>query len=413
MADDCDSPRDKLLSYEEALERLLEFTAPVGEDLNISLTQGLWRVLSEDITSTTDVPPADNSAMDGYAVRISDVNPDGRTTLQVTQRIAAGDTGSELEPGTAAQIFTGAPIPAGADAVIMQEQVVAGDGSIHFDVEARPGQNIRLAGEDIARDQLILSAGHKLQPQDLGLAASIGLNRLKVRRKLKVAVFFTGNELVEPGQPLAAGKIYDSNRYTINGLLQTMDCEIIDLGLVGDTLEQTRDAMLQAAAQADLIITSGGVSVGEEDHVRIALEQLGQLHMWRVNIKPGKPLAFGEINGAAFIGLPGNPVSVFATFSLFVSPFIKKMQGRNSWHPRVRAVMADFDWNRPGSRREFVRVRLQEDQTQEPKANLYPNQGSGVLMSTSWADGLAVIPETTRIKKGDRIKYLSFKELFD
>ena len=274
--------------------------------------------------------------------------------------------------------------------------LVTGD-RLTFAVRVTSGQNIREAGEDITQHQVILTRGRHLRAQDLGLAASTGVALLPVFRRVRVGVFFTGDELVEPGQPLAEGKIYDSNRYTLNGLLSNLGCDIVDLGIVGDTLEQTRQALQTASQQVDLVITSGGVSVGEEDHVRVALQQLGELHLWRLKIKPGKPLAFGNVDGSAFIGLPGNPVSVFATFCLFVSPFIKKLQGRTEVHNNPMPVTCDFDWPKPDSRREFCRARLIRDQQNRPKAELYPNQGSGVLMSTSWADGLIDIPEGTQV----------------
>ncbi len=415
MADcGCDSIHDELVPYDRALENLLNNALPVpAETAAIPLTQILNRVLSEDLISPIDVPPAANSSMDGYAIRISDVKPAARTSLIVTQRIPAGETGEPVQAGTAARIFTGAPIPAGADAVIMQEQVELMEDRMSFDVKIRPGQNIRNAGEDIARHDTILKKGVKLRAQDLGLAASIGASNLKVTRKVKVGIFFTGDELVEPGKPLTAGKIYDSNRYTLTGLLQNLGCEIVDLGIVGDTLEATRQAIHQASESSDLVITSGGVSVGEEDYVRIALEELGELNMWRLNIKPGKPLAFGKVNNTAFIGLPGNPVSVFATFCLFVSPFIKKLQGRTKVLPERMTVIADFDWPEAGSRREFTRARLVRDENNRLAAELYPNQGSGVLMSTSWADGFVEIAENQSIKSGDRVNYISFSNILE
>ncbi len=410
----CDSVHDVLVPYDQALENLLNNALPVpAEEVVIPLTQALNRVLSEDLISSIDVPPAANSSMDGYAIRISDVKPAARTSLKVTQRIPAGETGEPVQAGTSARIFTGAPIPAGADAVIMQEQVELIEGTMSFDVKIRPGQNIRNAGEDIARNDAILKKGVKLRAQDLGLAASIGVSNLKVTRKVRVGIFFTGDELVEPGKPLTAGKIYDSNRYTLTGLLQNLGCEIVDLGIVGDTLEATRQAIRQASESTDLVITSGGVSVGEEDYVRIALEELGELNMWRLNIKPGKPLAFGKVNNTAFIGLPGNPVSVFATFCLFVSPFLKKLQGRNKALPERMTVTADFDWPEAGSRREFTRARLVRDENNRLRAELYPNQGSGVLMSTSWADGFVEIAENLSIKSGDRVNYISFSNILE
>jgi molybdopterin molybdotransferase len=410
-ANGCDQPGDNLLSYQAALTKLLDFARPVTEFETVPLLQALHRVLAQPVRSRIDVPPADNSSMDGYAIRCADVARSGKTRLGVKQRIAAGSTGQQLEPGQAARIFTGAVVPPGADAVVMQEQVSVNGEEIEFEVKPRRGENIRVAGEDIQRDHVILRQGHRLKAQDLGLAASIGIGELALKRRLKVGIFFTGDELVEPGQALPPGKIYDSNRFTLNGLLQSLGCEIVDLGIVGDTLEQTREAILEATRTTDLVITSGGVSVGEEDHVRIALEQLGQLHMWRLGIKPGKPLAFGRVNDTAFIGLPGNPVSVFATFCLFVAPYIKKCQGRSRYLNHPLSMRCAFDWPRPDKRREFVRVRQLVEETEERSVSLYPNQGSGVLTSASWADGFIEIPENTPVRTGDRLNYYSFAEI--
>ena len=407
----CDTPDVTLIPYEEALQNLLDHAQPVADIERVNIVDALNRILAEDLTSTINVPPAANTSMDGYAIRTSDVNAHGMTRLQVTQRIPAGNAGQIIEPGTAARIFTGAPIPEAADAVIMQEQVTAEGDFMSFDASVSKGQNIREAGEDITVDQCILSKGKQLLAQDLGLAASIGHGQINVRRKIRVGIFFTGDELVEPGNPLAAGKIYDSNRYTLTGLLQSMGCEIVDLGIVGDTLEQTRKALTEASQDTDLVITSGGVSVGEEDYVRIALEQLGQLNMWRVKIKPGKPLAFGMVGDTAFFGLPGNPVSVFATFCLFVSPYLKSLQGRKETLPKAVSVTAGFEWTKPDSRKEFARARLSRDQNNRAIAELYPNQSSGVLMSTSWAEGFVVIPEDSRINTGDSLDYYSFTEM--
>lgn len=413
MSCSCDSVTDKLIPYEIALQNLLYHAVSVEEVETVNLIDSLNRIVAADVQSSINVPPADNSAMDGYAIQISDVRvPTGeKTRLKVTQRIPAGDTGVQLETATAARIFTGAPIPSGADAVIMQEQVECDDDIMSFSTEVRPGQNIRYAGEDIMQDDVVLRKGYKLRAQEMGLAASIGCHELLLKRIVRVGIFFTGDELVEPGKPLSPGKIYDSNRYTLRGLLQSMDCEIIDLGIVGDTLEQTQQALVKATEKADLVITSGGVSVGEEDYVRVALEQLGELFMWRLNIKPGKPLAFGKVKDTAFIGLPGNPVSAFTTFCLFVCPFIKKIQGRTEMLAQSSTVIAAFDWPKPDKRREFVRSRLQHDGKNRRKAYIFPHQGSGVLTSTSWADGLVVVEENQTIKAGDLVEYLSFRDI--
>jgi molybdopterin molybdotransferase len=381
--------------------------------VNKPLLQALGSVLAESIESQIDVPGCAMSAMDGYAINTADLAAQDTTTLPLSQRIAAGSVAEPLAPGTAARIFTGAQVPSGADAVIMQEQVQQLAGSISFESRPANGDNIRPAGNDIRRGTTILSKGCRLRAQDIGLAASIGLQSLPLYAPLKVGIFFTGDELVEPGEKLAPGKIYDSNRYTLYGLLESMGCEIIDLGLVGDTLDATREAMSVAATQADLVVTTGGVSVGEEDHVRIAIEQLGELRLWRLGIKPGKPLAYGQIDDTSFMGLPGNPVSVFATFCLFVCPVIQIMQGRQWRKPIALPVTADFDWPKPDSRREFLRARLATDAGQQTRVQIYPNQDSGVLTSTVWADGFVEIAENQTVRAGDSVNYLPFAQFLD
>jgi molybdopterin molybdotransferase len=409
----CDPPQVPLVSYDDALRSLLNKVSATEMVENKPLLEALSRILAQSIQSSINVPPADNSAMDGYAINTADIATAGTTKLRVSQRIAAGDTGQTLKPGTTARIFTGAPIPPGANAVIMQEQVEAIADTIEFEVRPSEQQNIRLAGNDIKIDDKILDQGCLLRPQALGLAASIGLQSLPVYQKIRVGIFFTGDELVEPGEALAPGKIYDSNRYTLHGMLQKLGCDIVDLGLVGDTLDATKTAMLEATDKADLVVTCGGVSVGEEDHVRIAIEQLGDLHLWRLAIKPGKPLAFGKINQTPFIGLPGNPVSVFATFMLFVSPVIKTLQGRYWQKPTAIPVTAGFDWPKPDSRREFLRARLEQDEDLALVARIYPNQDSGVLTSTAWAQGFVEIAEGATVKTGDEVNYLPFSEFLD
>jgi molybdopterin molybdotransferase len=409
----CDPPQVPLVSYDDALRSLLNKVSATEMVENKPLLEALSRILAQSIQSSINVPPADNSAMDGYAINTADIAAAGTTKLRVSQRIAAGDTGQTLKAGTAARIFTGAPIPPGANAVIMQEQVEAIADTIEFKVRPSEQQNIRPAGNDIKIDDKILDQGCLLRPQALGLAASIGLQSLPVYQKIRVGIFFTGDELVEPGEALAPGKIYDSNRYTLHGMLQKLGCDIVDLGLVGDTLDATKTAMLEATDKADLVVTCGGVSVGEEDHVRIAIEQLGDLHLWRLAIKPGKPLAFGKINQTPFIGLPGNPVSVFATFMLFVSPVIKTLQGRYWQKPTAIPVTAGFDWPKPDSRREFLRARLEQDEDLALVARIYPNQDSGVLTSTAWAQGFVEIAEGATVKTGDEVNYLPFSEFLD
>ena len=407
----CDT--SPLMAYQEALEQLTQNVAARGRVVDKPLLQALGAVLAESIESHIDVPGCAMSAMDGYAINTADLAEHGITTLPLSQRIAAGSVAESLAPGTAARIFTGAPVPPGADAVIMQEQVEHDTRGIRFESRPPSGSNVRPAGNDIRRGTTILNKGCRLRAQDIGLAASVGLQTLPVFAPLRVGMFLTGDELVEPGEKLTAGKIYDSNRYTLHGLLETMGCEIVDLGLVGDTLDATREAMLSAATQADLVVTTGGVSVGEEDHVRIALEQLGELRLWRLAIKPGKPLAYGQINDTAFMGLPGNPVSVFATFCLFVCPLIQIMQGREWRKPIALSVTADFDWPKPDSRREFLRARLATDADEQTRVQIYPNQDSGVLTSTVWADGFVEIAENQTVRAGETVNYLPFAQFFD
>jgi len=400
---------DPLIPYDEALSQLVDKVSALQKSVRKPLLQAFGDVVAESQCAAINVPSNDNSAMDGYALNTSDLAASGESKLAVSQRIAAGEAAQPLKAGTAARIFTGAPVPVGANAVIMQERVRLQDELIVFDYQPASGENIRPAGNDIREGDTILDKGSRLRAQDIGLAASVGLESLPVFEKLRVGIFLTGDELVEPGRDLAPGQIYDSNRYTLHGLLQALGCEIVDLGLVGDTLEETKSAMLKAAGQADLVVTCGGVSVGEEDHVRIAIEQLGDLHLWRLAIKPGKPLAFGQIEQTPFIGLPGNPVSVFVTFCLFVCPLIKTLQGRTWRKPMAVKVPAGFDWPRPDSRREFLRARLESDQ-QQTVVTIYPNQDSGVLSSTVWADGLVEIAEGQTLRTGDTVDYIPFAQ---
>lgn len=400
-----------LLSVDEALEQLLAQARPIGGRETVMLGEGRGRVLAEPLVSTLDVPPLDNSAMDGYAVRSADLQANGATRLPVSQRIAAGRVGMPLAPGTAARIFTGAPVPAGADTVVMQEDTTSADGEVVIHRAGPPGSNIRRAGEDIAAGATLLTAGTRLGPQQLGLAASVGITRLPVYRRLRIATFFTGDELVEPGQPLAPGQIYNSNRATLVHLLDALNFEVIDLGVVPDRLDATVAVLRHAASRADVILTSGGVSVGEEDHVKAAVSQLGTLDLWRIAMKPGKPFAFGHIEDSAFIGLPGNPVSVFVTFLIFARPYLLARQGVREVMPRSYWVEADFDWTKPDRRREFLRARLVRAGGETSRVELFPHQGSGVLTSTAWADGLVDNPAAREIARGDRVRFIPFAEL--
>jgi molybdopterin molybdotransferase len=394
-----------LLSVEQALERLLSAAQPVTDVESVDTMLATGRVLATEVVSSIDVPPLDNSQMDGYAVRTVDV-PGIPTTLRISQRIAAGQVGVALEPGTAARIFTGAAIPAGADAVIMQEKCDAVGDKVTLNEQPPHGEAIRKAGIDIARGDVVLKPGVRLKPQHCALAASVGTARLTVYRRLRVATFFTGDELVMPGELLPPGRIYNSNRFMLRGLLESLGCEVNDLGIVPDDLQTTRDALTSAASRADLIVSSGGVSVGEEDHVKPAVQAEGTLDLWQIAMKPGKPLAFGHVHGVPFIGLPGNPVSSFVTFVLFARPFILRRQGRSE-PLRTLELRADFDWQQSSRRREFMRARLNDN----GGLDIFPNQNSSVLTSVTWADGLIDNPSEHLIHAGDIVRFLPLAEL--
>jgi molybdopterin molybdotransferase len=396
-----------MLAVREALDFLLSAARPVAEVEKTPTLEANGRVLASAVVSGMNVPGHDNTQMDGYAVRAADC-ASGNATLTVTQRIPAGHVGQPLLPGCAARIFTGALIPEGADAVVMQEQCEAKDGLVTIRHTPKVGEWIRRTGEDISVGSVILAAGTRLRSQELGLAASIGMAELNVRRRLRVAVFFTGDELAMPGEPLAPGAIYNSNRFTLRALLENLGCEVRDFGIVPDSLEATRNVLRQAADGNDLIITSGGVSVGEEDHIKPAVEAEGKLNMWQIAVKPGKPLAFGEVSQAFFLGLPGNPVSSFVTFLLFVRPFLLRLQGADvPAQPRGMLVRADFNWPKADRRNEFLRAKLNG----QGGLDLFPNQGSGVLTSTVWGDGLIDNPPGNPIAPGDVVRFIPFSEL--
>ncbi|MGB4062999.1 MAG: gephyrin-like molybdotransferase Glp [Azonexus sp.] len=400
-----------MLSYEEAIDKLLSAAKPVEEIRHIPLAAATGRVLAAAVQSTISVPPCAMSAMDGYAVRAADVSAAG-TSLPVSQRIPAGSVPVPLQPGSAARIFTGAPIPAGADTVVMQEVTTATDAGVTFNEVPRAGTFIRPTGEDFLAGGDILAAGIRLRPQDVALAAAAGLPQLPVFRRVRVGVFFTGDELVQPGDPLPPGGIYNSNRYALCALLESLGCEVRDLGAVPDDFEATRAALRRAAADNDLVVTSGGVSVGEEDHVKPAVEVEGQLQMWKLAAKPGKPLAFGTVRREAggeswFIGLPGHPVSSIVTFMIFVRPFVLRLQGIADALPHGLNLPADFDWPKPDARREFLRARLSERGTVE----IFPNQGPGVLSSLTWGTGLVDNPPKHAVKRGDLVRFIPFSEL--
>ena len=405
--------RAPMLTLDEALARLLEAVVPIpasGHE-TLSTFDALGRVLQQDVRSALDVPPADNTSMDGYAVRVADVTAVG-TLLQISQRVPAGTVGQPLKPGTAARIFTGAQVPAGADSVVMQEECEAAEDIVRVNVLPTSGQWIRRRGEDVRADDVVLRAGTRLTPQALGLAATVGAATLLVARRPRVALFSTGDELVMPGEPLKPGAIYNSNRFTLRAAIQQLGGECTDLGIVPDRLEATRAALRRAAQDNDLIITSGGVSVGEEDHLRPAVQAEGRIDLWQIAIKPGKPLAFGEVDradgtSAYIIGLPGNPVSSFVTFLLMVRPVLLWLQGATALVPTRTRQRADFAWPKPDQRREFLRVR------RNPAGGLalFPNQSSGVMTSAVWGDGVVDNPGGHPIREGDLVDFMSFAEL--
>jgi molybdopterin molybdotransferase len=418
------APRPPMLSTAEALAILLAAARRVDGVETIDTLDAAGRILATAVVSPLDVPPMHTSSMDGYALRASDLagaSQASGVTLQVSQRVPAGGVAKPLAAGTAARIFTGATVPPGADTVVMQEMANVAEGGVTFAQPAPAGEWITQQGADIRRGSVILPAGTRLTPQALGLAASVGCAALEVVRKVRVAVFFTGDELTMPGEPLRAGAIYNSNRFTLRGLLGKLGCEVTDLGIVADRLDATRETLRRAAHEHDLILTCGGVSVGEEDHVKPAVEAEGRISMWQIAMKPGKPLAFGAVrrgaarreletkdaNEAFFIGLPGNPVSSFCTFLLFVRPFILRLAGVDAVEPRVYSMRADFTMKKGDRRNEFLRARVNE----AGGLDVFGNQSSAVLTSTVWGDGLIDNPPDHAISAGETVRFIPFSEL--
>jgi molybdopterin molybdotransferase len=405
-----------LMPLDLALQQLLGQVVVLQETQTIDILQADGRVLAQDVQSALHVPAQDNSAMDGYALRCDDVHgSDG--ALPVSQRITAGSLAAPLELRTVARIFTGAPIPEGADAVVMQEECTPVDAAspqhpvVQINSLPIPGQWIRRAGEDVTRGSVVLARGTRLGAAELGLAASVGLASVQVVRRPRVALFSTGNELIMPGsvapQDMPPGSIYNSNRFFLHHLLKRLGCEVTDLGIVPDDLDATVHALRAAAQGHDVILTSGGVSVGEEDHVKPAVQTLGSLDLWQVAIKPGKPFAHGRVGDAHFIGLPGNPVSSFVTFLALVRPFLLRLQGVHDVALQTLAVRADFDRPQADKRQEFLRVH----RNSEGGLDLFANQSSGVLTSVAWGDGLVDNPPGRAIVYGDMVRYISFADL--
>ncbi len=401
----CDTPG--LMSVDDALAEILKKVVVQAETEFVYLEHAVGRVLAESPVAQVDVPPAANSSMDGYAVNsqlFADEEAD--YLLPISQRIPAGTAPSPLIENTAARIFTGAEIPLGADAVVMQENVELVEDQVRIKGPIMVNLNIRAQGQDIKEGELILPCGTELQAPDVGLLASTGIEGVQVYRSVKVAIMSTGDELVNPGIPLQPGQIYNSNRFVLRSLLSQLGCEVIDLGCVADTFDDTLDALKSAASQADCIISTGGVSVGEEDHVKNAIQSLGTLNMWRLNIKPGKPVAFGEIDGVSFFGLPGNPASTLITFLILARPFIKAMRGVSIQPPLQFKVPAGFERLKTSTRQEYMRARYEGTMVTP-----FHNQSSGMLSSASWANGLVVIPPNTRVQKGDGVVFIPFSEL--
>ncbi|ERO64812.1 molybdopterin molybdotransferase MoeA [Pseudomonas piscis] len=395
------------MPVEEALERLLAMAeaTPIRERERLPLAATQGRVLAQPLVSSLDLPPWPNSAMDGYALRLEDWKGE---PLPVSQKIFAGQAPEPLQPGTCARIFTGAPVPAGADCVQMQENTeVQDDQRVRFTEPLKVGQNIRPQGQETTIGEQILAAGTRLGPIEQGLAASLGCAELDVIRRVRVAVLSTGDELLEPGQPLGPGQIYNSNRVLLCSWLQRLGCEVLDAGILPDDLAATRERLAELK-DVDLILSTGGVSVGEADFLGLALREAGELALWKLAIKPGKPLTFGHFRGVPVIGLPGNPASTLVTFALLARPYLLRRQGVQSIQPLRFRVAAGFAWPQPGNRREYLRGRLEDG-----RAIIYRNQSSGVLRSAAWAEGLVEVLEGRTLVEGDQVAFIPLSELLD
>jgi len=411
-SDCCFAEEEKMMPLEEALGKLRQSVTPVAATEETPLPDCLGRVLATDLTASMNVPPHNNSAVDGYAVFHADLNPDGPTRLPVTARIAAGHPlDRPAKPGEALRIFTGAPVPDEADTVIMQEDTVTEGDDVMIKPGVKIGANRRRAGEDVKQGDVVLKKGTKLRPQEIGLAASIGCQVLTVVKQLRVAVFSTGDEVRDPGAALPAGGIYDSNRYIIMTQLKGMGCVVTDLGILPDTLDGIQNALDNASKDHDLMITSGGVSLGEEDHVKAAVEALGALHFWKLAIKPGRPIALGQVRQTPFIGLPGNPVAALVTFMRIGRPVVMLLAGRQDVDPVLYKVKAAFDFDKKAGRREWLRANF-VDGADEPTVDKFKADGSGILSSMVQSDGLIELREdVTRVEKGSMVDFLPFNEV--
>ena len=402
----CGCDGSNLHPVDEVIEHLLS-RAPLPPKIErVALADALGRVLAEDLLAPNDVPAWDNSAMDGYALRARDLPIEGGF-LPLAGRIAAGDSGlTPLAPGQAVRIFTGAPLPPGADTVVAQEDCRA-EGSGVWLPAAKQGAHVRQKGEELSNGSLLLSTGQRLRPQEIGLLASMGFAHVPVYRPLRVGLLSSGDELREPGEVLQPGQIYNANRFTLGAVLRSLGMQVHDYEVMADDLATSRDALSLAASEWDMLLTSGGVSVGEEDHIKPAVQALGQLDLWQIAIKPGTPFAYGRVGQAHFLGLPGNPVASFITFVILVRPFLLRLQGVGDVAPRCIAARADFDWPKADKRREFLRVRYNA----AGALDLFTNQGSGVLTSTVWGDGVVDNPPGQTIARGDTVRFHSFAEM--
>lgn len=413
LSDDCFAHGGRLMRVDEARELLAGILTPVTGTEAVPLHQALGRILAEDVVSPVDIPPSPNSAVDGYAVYHADLDPEAETRLPVIGRVTAGQMDlPEARRGTAIRIFTGARLPEGPDTIMMQEDCEEDGDHVIIKPGIKKGSNAREAGEDVARGDVVLHKGQKLRPQDVGQAAAVGRREVLVSTRLKVGLFSTGDELREPGSDLEPGAIYDSNRYTIHALLTGLGCDVDDLGILPDDLETVQSALQAAEGKHDLLVTSGGVSVGEEDHVKTAVEALGKLHLWRLAVKPGRPIALGQVGRVPFVGLPGNPVAVVVTFLNIVRPLILRLMGGNDTAPHTFKVRAGFDHKKKKDRREWVRAHLVADASGGLTAEKFPREGAGILSSLVAADGLIELPEDmTRLEAGAMVEFLPFSEV--
>ena len=412
LSDDCFAFGGTLLSVDEALALMAERVTPVVGEETVQLVEAAGRVLAHDLIAGMDVPPHANSAVDGYAVAHADLLPDRDTVLPVTGRAAAGHPlGRAIERGEAIRIFTGAPMPDGADTVMMQEDCVLADGKVTLKPGIKKGANRRHAGEDVAKGAVALAAGRRLEPAALGLAAALGHDRLRVYEPLRVALLSTGDEVCEPGMPLPPGAIYDANRIMLASLLRSLGCRVSDLGIRPDREAALADTLANSAAEHDLIVTSGGVSTGEEDHVRAAIERLGRLDFWRLAIKPGRPVALGQVKGVPLIGLPGNPVAAALTFAILGRPLILRLAGAVAEEPAQFRVRAEFAYKKRPGRREYVRASLKRD-GDAITAHKYPKDGAGILSSIVGTDGFVIIDEATDgLVPGVMVDFLPYAEI--